>query len=775
MKQYLKGDEWNIREEDFHPNLERNTESIFTLGNGRMGQRGSFEENYTGDTLPGSYLAGTCFMDRTRVGWWKNGFPKYYSCMPNAPFWSGVNVRLIDEELDLAQWDIQQFSRQLDMHSGVGSRSCIVISPKGSILNIRVQRFYSMVHRDLCLIHYSVSSINYTGKISLVPFINGDVVHKSSNFNEKMWNILRAETTDDHAFLWVQTRRGDSQICCAQTAELIKNKQSVSNRPIRIEKEKLVGFSLGTDIKPGDTVELNKYVAVASNLYHQQDELMEDSIREANEAKALGWDKLYDEHTKYWAHFWEDNDVTIDGDEEAQQAIRFNIFQLKQNFEGDDPRLNISARGFSGEKYGGNTQWNTELCVIPYCLLGLDSKLVRNLLLYRYAHLPKAIENAKKLGFTNGAALYPMVTMDGEEHHNEWEITFEEIHRNAIIAYVIDFYARLTGDTTYVAQYGLEVMIAICRFWSQRVNYSMRTQQYMILGVTGPNEYENNVNNNWYTNYSCVKNLTFTLYYLDLIKKDYPEDYERIVKKTNFDVAETERWNDIINHMYYPTDKQYDIFVQEDGYMDKNLNTVSNIPAEERPISQHWSWDRILRSCYAKQSDVLLGLYLYPSDFDEETVRNNFHFYEPRTLHESSLSYFVHSILASRIGETDKAYEYFLKANRLDLDDYNNDVCEGIHITSMAGSWLALAEGFARLTHNNGQAHLSPIIPKQWNSYSLSINVSDHLIRVSVSHSHIVFQQKDDVETTLVVYGEPVTLIGINPMTVDAQNENVNR
>jgi maltose phosphorylase len=759
MKQYLKGDNWNIIEEDFHPNLQRNTESIFTIGNGRMGQRGNFEETYTGDSLKGSYVAGTCYLDRTRVGWWKNGFPKYYSCMPNAPFWSGVDLQLIDEELNLDVWDIQQFKRTLNMKDGISLRSAIVTSPKGNILSINVQRFYSMAHRDIFVIRYAVTSINYTGRISIIPNINGDVIHETSNFNEKMWNIIRAETNDSQAYLWVQTKRGNSQICCIENSELTKNGTPTKNRPVRIEKEKKVGFMLGADVKPGDNLIMTKYVAITSNQYHSNEDLLSDAVNEANEAQQIGWYNLYNEQLEYWHKFWEKNDIIIEGDDEAQQSIRFNRFQILQNYPSDHQRLNIGAKGFSGEKYGGNTQWNTELCVLPFLLLYTNKGYARDLLLYRYYQLPQAIDNAEKLGFKYGAALYPMVTMNGEERHNEWEVTFEEIHRNAIIIKVIQEYIECTNDTGYIAKYGLEVMIAICRFWNQRVTFSTRKQQYMILGVTGPDEYENNVDNNWYTNYSCVQNLKFTLDNLRMVEKNYPDDYKQIVEKTNFNAQETEHWRDIIERMYYPYDKDNDIFMEENGYRDKELLTVNDINPEERPIWQHWSWDRILRSCFIKQSDVLLGMYLYYNDFDKDTIRRNYHFYEPRTVHESSLSYFVHSILAAHIGEIDKAYSYFVKANRLDLDDINNDVRDGIHVTSMPGSWLAIAEGFAGIHFKKGVMYCEPIIPDKWESYSLTVNLLEYPLHIKITKTDVTFHYDGQISNKIVVYDKDVNLM----------------
>ena len=203
-----------------------------------------------------------------------------------------------------------------------------------------------------------------------------------------------------------------------------------------------------------------------------------------------------------------------------------------------------------------------------------------------------------------------------------------------------------------------------------------------------------NVDNNWYTNYSCIQCLKMTLRFLEMVAQQYPDEYAHIRRITNLDqVKESARWRDIIEHMYLPEDKERGIFIQNDGYMDKVLESTDNIPAEERPINQHWSWDRILRSCYIKQSDVLLGLYLYYFYFDTETVRRNFEFYEPMTVHESSLSPHIHSILAARIGKVEKAYQLFLHATRLDLDDYNNEADQGLHITSMPGSWLAIVRG----------------------------------------------------------------------------------
>lgn len=772
MKKFLKTDEWNVIEESFHADNLRAFESIFSLGNGRLGQRGNFEETYSSDTLQGSYLAGISFLDKTRVGWWKNGYPNYFTRIPNAPNWSGIIVRLIDEELDLALWDVDSFERRLDMKEGISYRDFQVTSPKGHKLKVHVEHITSMANQNLCIIKYSVTSVNYEGKISLVPYINGDVKHETSNFNEKMWNILRAETTSEYAYLWTQTRHEDSQVCSCMTYQLFKNSKEITGNPIKIEKEKMTGFSIGADVKPGERVTLIKYTAVLSSLYYDRQLLVDEAVSESKKAKAIGWDALVNEHKKVWEDIWNETDVIIDGDPEAQQGIRFNIFQLNQTYRGDDPRLNIGSKGFTGEKYGGNTYWNTELCCVPFFLLSNPKDVARNLLLYRYNHLPKAIENAKKLGFSGGAALYPMVTINGDECHNEWEITFEEIHRNSIIAYAIMLYTTMTGNKEYVVHYGLEVLIAISRFWSQRVSFSQPKQKYVILGVTGPNEYENNVDNNWYTNYSCIQCLNVTLEYLEMIALEYPDEYARIRRKTSFDKEETYQWKEIIDNMYMPEDKELGIFVQHDGYLDKELKTVQDIPTNERPINQHWSWDRILRSCYIKQSDVLLGLYLYYTNFDKEFIRRNFDFYEPRTVHESSLSPYLHSILASRVGYLDKAYNLFLHAIRLDLDDYNNELEQGLHITSMAGGWLAIVRGFAGMQVLEGLMSFSPTIPQKWNSYTFKINFRERTLQLCINKRNIEVKLIKGQSLKIKVYEKEYILEENNPAIISTSIKN---
>jgi len=512
-------------------------------------------------------------------------------------------------------------------------------------------------------------------------------------------------------------------------------------------------------LNEGKEVVIYKYAAVLSSENHTKDKLLTVCTALLEEIQATGFDKLFEAHAKVWAHKWEECDITIEGDIAAQQGIRFNIFQLTQTYTGEDQRLNIGPKGFTGEKYGGSTYWDTEAYCLPFYLGTSEQKVARNLLVYRYKHLQRAIENAQKLGFKDGAALYPMVTMNGEECHNEWEITFEEIHRNGAIAYAIFDYIRYTGDEKYFTEYWLEVLIGISRFWAQRVNFSSERQKYVMLGVTGPNEYENNSSNNWYTNYIAKWTLEYTLQAIDYVKREGAKKYSELTAKINFnESAETNKWKDIIAKMYFPEDKQRGIFLQQDGFLDKELIQVKDLSPADRPLNQKWSWDRILRSCFIKQADVLQGLYFFEDHFDLETIKKNFDFYEPMTVHESSLSPCVHVILASKLGYKEKAYELYLRTARLDLDDYNNDTEDGCHITSMAGTWLSVVKGFGGVEIRDGKIHFTPYIPDQWKSYSFRLEFRGRVIKIKVSKGKTETVLESGAPVEIVVNKEAITL-----------------
>jgi maltose phosphorylase len=722
MKNYIKVDEWNIIEEGFDPSLNKISESIFSIGNGRFGQRANFEEYYSGDTLQGNYVAGIYYPDKTRVGWWKNGYPEYFAKVLNAANWLGILVKLDDEILDLNTCIVSDFKRTLHMREGYLERSFTAEFKNGKRLKVNTKRFCSIADDEIGAIRYSMTPLNFSDKLTITSFIDGDVKNQDSNYDEKFWDEVSQEISNESAYLTLRTQKTNFDVSTGMKNSISKNNEPFQVNWEAISKEKFVGIKTELEVEENIEYTVYKYSAIVSSENYSKPQVLMACKEALTRSSAKGFEKLFAEQAAAWAKKWEESDIIIEGDVAAQQGIRFNIFQLHQTYTGEDARLNIGPKGFTGEKYGGSTYWDTEAYCIPFYLSTAESEVSRNLLIYRYRHLQKAIENAAKLGFENGAALYPMVTMNGEECHNEWEITFEEIHRNGAIAYAIFNYIRYTGDQGYLIDYGLEVLIAIARFWSQRVNWSDVKKQFVILGVTGPNEYENNVNNNWYTNLIASWCLNYTMEALAYVEQNSPDTLKSLITKTTFNKSEeTARWKEIISNMYYPEDRDLGIFLQQDGYLDKEQILVRDLDKKHYPIHQNWSWDRILRSCFIKQADVLQGMYFFEDDYDEETLRRNFDFYEARTIHESSLSPCVHSILAAKLGDERRAYEFYLRTARLDLDDYNNDTQDGLHITSMAGTWMSVVEGFAGMRVRDGSLHFKPMLPEKWESYSFTI------------------------------------------------------
>lgn len=737
MKNYIQAAAWSIIEEGFDPALHQISESIFSLGNGRMGQRANFEETYTGESLSGNYVAGVYYPDKTRVGWWKNGYPEYFAKVLNSCNWMGLKLDFDGTVLDLHTAKVNTFRRELQMEKGYLQRNFSATLPSGSTVEVQSKRFFSMANDEIAAYHYQLKAIDFKGQLNLQALVDGDVSNQDSNYDEKFWDEVQKEHRSSGTFLTLKTKKTDFEVITGVKTLVFLNGQAIALKP-GPAANKFISEELNLDLQAGDILDIYKIATNLSSQNYDPAELSAQAEKVLNAAVAKGFDTLLAEQAQAWAAKWEEGDIQIEGDTAAQQAIRFNIFQLNQTYTGKDARLNIGPKGFTGEKYGGSTYWDTEAYCIPFYLSTANQEVAKNLLVYRYKQLDKAIENAQKLGFDKGAALYPMVTMNGEECHNEWEITFEEIHRNGAIAFAIYNYIRYTGDEDYLKQYGLEVLLAIARFWKQRVNWSEDRQQYVMLGVTGPNEYENNINNNWYTSTMAVWCLNYAMEAFAIVRASDPERLTAIISLTGLN--ETEEfavWKEIAGNMYLPEDKKLGIYLQQDGYLDKEQILVKDLPAAQRPINQKWSWDRILRSCFIKQADVLQGMYFLEDDYDLESLRRNFDFYEARTVHESSLSPCVHSILAARLNDGAKAYEFYLRTARLDLDDYNNDTEDGLHITSMAGTWMSIVEGFAGMRVRNGQLLFRPFLPQEWKSFAFKVGFRGVQFSVTVSTGQI--------------------------------------
>jgi maltose phosphorylase len=753
---YIKPDNWSIIEEGFDSERVKSSESLFSIGNGAMGQRANFEEQYSGKTFQGSYIAGIYYPDKTKVGWWKNGYPEYFAKVLNAPNWIGINIEINGENLDLASCkELKNFRRELNMKEGIYNRSFEARLENGTQIIVNVRRFLSLDIDEVGVINYDITPLNKDAKIVFKPYVDAKVHNEDANWEEEFWEPLDVKSSVNEAFVTARTFKTHFTATTFMQNSILLNGKNLNVSPSNVDasKEK-VQFTYEIEVAKGQKVTIQKLGGYTVSMNHKNTQVAAQNV--ITKALSFGYDQLLSNQIDAWAKIWEMSDITIDGDVKAQQGIRFNIFHLNQTYLGKDSRLNIGPKGFTGEKYGGSTYWDTEAYCIPFYMATKDQQVARNLLAYRYNQLDKAIENAEKLGFKNGAALYPMVTMNGEECHNEWEITFEEIHRNGAIAFAIFNYYRFAGDYSYLPEKGLEVLIGIARFWHQRATFSTNKNQYVILGVTGPNEYENNVNNNFYTNYLAKWCIDYAVEQINRVEKEYSTDFKRIMSKVNLDNAEILHWKNVADHMYFPFSEEHDVYLQQDGFLDKELIKVHDLDNLQRPINQKWSWDRILRSPYIKQADTLQGFYFFENHFSIEQLEKNFDFYEPFTVHESSLSPCVHSIQAAKLGRMEQAYTFYLRTSRLDLDDYNKEVEEGLHITSMAGTWMSIVEGFGGMRVKNDVLHFEPRIPKEWNAYSFKINFRNQILKVTIQQNETNFTLEGENPISIFVNGKEI-------------------
>ena len=742
IKRIMAIDPWQIKSDTLEIEDRRLQESLTAIGNGYMGMRGNFAETYSGDMHQGFYLAGVWYPDKTRVGWWKNGYPEYFGKAINALNIAKIKLVIDGAEVDLATESISDFNISLDMAKGTLSYTYVVRGVK-----VSAERFFSADILELAVFAFMFETVDgQDHKIQIDAIIDADVKNEDANYDEQFWNILDKGQTNNGSYIATQTIEnpfGVDQFTVVASQTFAGNFEAVG----QTSAEKTIFNSFEQTVTVGDVLTFEKRVVVTTSRDYA--DLAE--VKAGNQAiveksvQTQDYNSLYQAQVAAWGKRWDIADVVIEGSDEAQQGIRFNLFQLFSTYYGEDERLNIGPKGFTGEKYGGATYWDTEAYAVPLYLSLADEKVTKNLLKYRRQQLPQAQHNARQQGLKG--ALYPMVTFTGVECHNEWEITFEEIHRNGAIPYAIYNYTNYTGDETYLAHEGLDVLVEVARFWADRVHYSARNDKYMIHGVTGPNEYENNINNNWYTNTLAAWVLSYTS---ESLAKHSRADL-------NVTAEELAKWSEIVDKMYYPYDEKEGVFVQHDGFMDKDLRPVSALDATDLPLNQNWSWDKILRSPFIKQADVLQGIYFFCNQFSLEEKRRNFDFYEPMTVHESSLSPSIHAILAAELGKEAKAVEMYGRTARLDLDNYNNDTEDGLHITSMTGSWLAIVQGFAQMKTWDGKLSFAPFLPSDWTGYTFHINYRGRLLKIEVTENVTVSLLSGEA-LNLEVYGQSVEL-----------------
>jgi maltose phosphorylase len=747
---YFITDSWRVIEEGFDADYGQVAESIFSLGNEYMGVRGYFEEGYSGQSLIGSYFNGIYEEQKQNASAYK-GMVNKTEFMVNAVNWLYTRMMLDGEILDLNKSSFQDFRRVLNLKNGVLTRSFIWKTSGGKMLKLEFERFVSMGYNHVGAQKITMTPLNFSGDLILYSGLDFTQMHHSLKKN--FWKCSNLTSEENYLSLVGTTKHTKQKIfsSCRFFGDM-----SVQND--MLDQEKIAAKCFTFQLKENETKELTKIVShvVYKNTAQSEEQLFIRACEEAEErGKAHDFNTLKHKNSQWWHKVWEHSDIVISGDELNQQGIRFCVFQMFQTYNGAEQGNNIGAKGLTGEAYNGNAFWDTEVYCLPFFMFN-HLKAAENLLVFRHATLPQAKERAESLDCEG--AFYPIATISGEECCNLWQHASLQLQASTGVAYGIWFYEKMTGSQPFLIAYGLPMLIEISRMMATRGSWSADGMKYGYYAVMGPDEFQMMVNHNCYTNYMGRFTLNYTLKVLEHLKKENPEIYEEIVNHMNIKQGECQQWAKMAENMYIPYDNQEEIYEQHEGYFKLPHIDVGAIPVEDFPLYHHWSYDRIYRNDMIKQPDVLMFMLMFNSNFTEEVIRKNYEYYEPKCIHESSLSPSVHSILASQLKKHEEAYEFFKFATRMDLDNYNRNTHEGLHITSLAAAWMNIIYGFGGMRSDGGRLSFAPSIPKAWEGYAFRINYQDNIILVDVNKETVSFRVTKEAPISIDVYGKTMQL-----------------
>lgn len=736
--------EWEIVEESFNPENNFRSESIFATGNGFIGMRGTFEEGLNGDGIgfEGTFLNGIYESRPISYGETAYGFPERSQTMISVANAKIIKLYLEEEAFDMQSGKIKSYRRSINMREGVLRRSLIWQSPKGKEIKLEAESFISLPRKNTAAVRYKVTPINFNGNIKILSAIDGNVTCSNSENDPRVGSGLEndilktitAKVDKGNAVLIQKTKNTQFYIAAAFADRLITNDSpEISNF---IEENYI---ELGYHIKAhkGEEIVYIKYIAYGAAKL-SGNEMLEKVYDALEKAGQTGYEDLKTEQEVFLTNYWNRSDIEIRGDLEMQQAIRFNLFHLIQSV-GRDGKTNIGAKGLTGEGYEGHYFWDTEMYVIPAFLYS-HPDLSRKLLEYRFNTLDKARERARQMSHPKGA-LFPWRTIDGEECSGFFPAGTAQYHINADIAFTVIKYFDATQDEDFIVNFGAEILFETARLWADLGFFNREKDgKFCINCVTGPDEYTAIVNNNCYTNLMARENLYYAFATAKWLEKAYPEAFLEIRDRLGISEKETATWKVAADKMYIPYSSRHNIHLQDDSFLDKKVWDFEGTPKENYPLLLHYHPLVIYRHQVCKQADLVFAMFLLGRYFDIEHKRRNYDYYEKITTHDSSLSSCVFSVVASEIGYKEKAYDYFKRTVRMDLEDYQGNTHHGVHIANMAGSWMCIINGFAGMRSYEGRLEFSPFLPNKWEEYSFKVQYKGSVVKVIVDDTNTSYE-----------------------------------
>ena len=697
-------DNWIISEDSFDSKKQHHKETIFTIGNGYLSTRGAFEEGYPGDRRA-TFIHGV--FDEA---------PIVFTELANAPDWLPLVIYLNGERFSLDTGTVESFNRALDLRTGLLTRSVRWRSPSGMVATLTFERFASLADEHLLHLRCRVTP-EFAGTVEFRSGLNGNM----HNDGLVHWQWLEQGKREGVVYLHSRTRKSGIDISTAMQItsvpghEIVREEWDVENAPTLMVR---------LEAAPGQTVGLDKRVAVFTSRDIQSSEVVNAAVRRAGED--VTWESALEANNRARAEEWARTDVTIEGDDEAQISIRFNLFQMLIAAPRHDDRVNIGAKTLSGFGYRGHAFWDTEIFMLPLFIYTAPH-IARNLLNYRYRNLPGARRKAQANGFEG--AQFPWESADtGDEVTPAWVPHFAEparlvriwtgdieIHISADIAHAAYQYWQATGDDEWFIEKGMELILDTAKFWASRAEWDAEAGRYEYNDVIGPDEYHEHVDNNAYTNRLAQWNLRTALDMLEWLKQHAPDKAEELIERLDLSEQRLKKWHEVIEKIYLHIEPT-GLIEQFEDYYQRRDEDLAALEPRTRSAQEIFGIEGCNETQILKQPDVLMMQYILRDHYSDESVRVNYDYYQPRTDHTygPSLGPSIMAIMACDVGRPDDAYEHFIRAVRADLRDVRGNAGDGIHAASAGGTWQAVVFGFGglRVTSKGWTTH--PRLPHHW-------------------------------------------------------------
>jgi kojibiose phosphorylase len=761
----ISDDKWLIFQNEYNTEVNPRYETLFTLTNGYMGVRGTFEEGSEGERS-GNFIAGIFDKSDAQV-----------REIVNAQNWLRIKLYVEGEELSLDKCQLIEFKRILDMKKGILFRSMLIKDSKDRITRIEGYRFISRSDLHRSAIKLFVTPVNYSGVVGIESIIDGTVLNSADSPKHRVKHLKVADNSSlnkSGVYLETATIDDDIRIATGSAVRLYHYEDKEKNNIAKFKRFLPLGemsieyFEFdGTENK---TVVIDKFIITYTSRDVKKGLLKSTVEKELFAFAGEGIDKELQRHIEVYEELWSVADINIEGDEEADKALRFNIFHLMSSVNENDPMVSIAAKALHGEGYKGHVFWDTEIFMLPFFIY-VHPKAAKTLLMYRYNMLDAARKNAALNGYKG--AQYPWESADtGEEETPKWGFDYMgnpvriwtgdlEHHITADIAFAVWEYFRATEDIEFMLNYGAEIIFETARFWVSRCEYVKELDRYEINNVIGPDEFHEHVDNNAYTNYLAKWNIKKGLELINMLKEKYPEHYHAISNKICLTNEEMEKWKEVEEKIYIPYDKDKKLIEQFEGYFDKKDYVIDKFDENNMPIwPEGVDITKLGDTQLIKQADVVMLMLLLGEEFDEETKRINYEYYEKRTMHKSSLGPSMYAIMGLKVGDHKNAYQSFMRSANVDLVDNQGNTKEGLHAASAGGTWQVAVFGFGGMEiDKEGALNINSWLPEKWDKLSYKVFWKGNLIEVIVTKQEVTVKKlKGKGNIKVKVKGKELTI-----------------